>query len=89
MYQIQNRMWFNFISKDKHHILGTMSGSEVFSLTISELTFALNPIYEFNQDIDSVLSLMTCTPELRFRVSQYVDKYKNTSPSLNRFKKIH
>lgn len=87
MYQIQNRMWFNFISKDKHHILGTMSGSEVFSLTISELTFALNPIYEFNQDIDSILSLMICTPELRFRVSQYVDKYKNTSPSLNRFKK--
>ncbi|EAT7063439.1 hypothetical protein E4N00_24235, partial [Salmonella enterica] len=41
MYQTQIRIWFNFISKDKHHMLGTMSNSYDFFLSMSEISFAL------------------------------------------------
>ncbi|EJM8712402.1 hypothetical protein [Klebsiella pneumoniae] len=84
MYQTQIRIWFNFISKDKHHMLGTMSNSYDFFLSMSEISFALDPKYEFDKDIGCVLSLIKNTKELRFRINQYINKYKNKSPSLNR-----
>ncbi|EGX4304151.1 TPA: hypothetical protein QCJ74_003749 [Enterobacter mori] len=84
MYQIQIRIWFNFISKNKHHMLGIMSDSYDFFLSMSEITFALDPKYEFDKDIGCVLSLIKNTKELRFRINQYINKYKNKSPNLNR-----
>lgn len=65
-------------------MLGTMSDSYDFFLSMSEITFALDPKYEFDKDIGCVLSLIKNTKELRFRINQYINKYKNKSPSLNR-----
>ncbi|MEQ9855131.1 MULTISPECIES: HNH endonuclease [Pectobacterium] len=84
MYQIQIRIHFNFISKNKRHMLWIMSNSHDFSLSTSDITFALDPKYEFDKDIGCVFSLIKNTKELRFRVNQYINKYKNKSPSLNR-----
>lgn len=65
-------------------MLGIMSDSYDFFLSMSEITFALDPKYEFDKDIGCVLSLIKNTKELRFRINQYINKYKNKSPNLNR-----
>ncbi|MEX2987651.1 HNH endonuclease [Serratia fonticola] len=84
MYQEKHRIWFHFISKNNHHVLGVMAYPETFPFAINELTIALNPKYEFEQDVGGIYSKMKNTTELKMRVVQYVHKHRCVSPELNK-----
>lgn len=85
MYKIKTVIYFSLISKNKKHILGITSDSDCLSHALEEITFTLDPKYEFEKDIECVLALIKNTKDLRARINQYVNKYHDKSPALKKF----